>query len=124
MQIKYRVLVFMWLFVVALVLSGCRPIVSKRHAGIPESAVWAGGYDGGAWFNCDVDQDRKVNRCRVYGEQSGELLIQADFRLKRLGRAATRSELRYDSFDYLNRRTIGLENGLILERVEESSNRK
>jgi hypothetical protein len=42
---------------------------AKRPANVPETAVWAGGADGGAYVLCTVDAVLDANRCTVWDVQ-------------------------------------------------------
>lgn len=51
----------------------------ERLSGIPSTAVWAGGPDGGAWFECFVDTSRNANWCTVWDDQSGRVIARTQF---------------------------------------------
>jgi len=54
---------------------GCRPEAHPRPKGIPCAAVWAGGVDGGNFFDCETTSDRKVLKCTVYNESDGSVMM-------------------------------------------------
>jgi hypothetical protein len=89
-----------------------RPLPGHRMS--PPQAVWAGGPDGGSWFVCTVDERVSGDVCTVYEESHGIVLAQGPFRLRRTGRAARTSELRYEFFDG---RSIYLIGGRVLDPV-------
>ncbi len=76
-----------------------RDYTPKRAAGVPESAVWAGGADGGAWIECQVTPNGKSNPCKIWNDQTGALEAMGDFHMEKALRAATEEELRYQGFD-------------------------
>lgn len=64
-----------FLAAVALAACLCGPTAPPRPAVVPSAAVWHGGFDGGAFFLFDPARPDGAHRCRVYGDQSGELLF-------------------------------------------------
>ena len=104
------------LIVVAAVLTGCyRKFPPDRPAGVPSEAIWAGGLDGGSFILCEVDPNRKVNKCTVYNDYTGQIMEHGDFRLKAEDRAARAEELKYAWADWGG--MIGLADGRVLKRV-------
>jgi len=94
--------------------SGCyRSCPPTRPGGVPGSAVWAGGLDGGGWVTCSVEAHSDPNVCTIYDEE-GRTQGPARYRLKKLNRAARTEELR---FTYVTGQAIGLENGLELTQT-------
>ena len=87
---------------IALVFdSGCtsKATAPAKPSGVPPNAVWAGGVDGGSFFECDTDTTHNVNRCLVYNDYTGDVAGGGFFRLADANRAATRDELRFQFFD-------------------------
>src|SRR5690242_1295105 len=84
-----------------------------RPKGIPESANWAGGWDGGSWVDCSTGATEEYNRCQIFDEQ-GVLIFTSGYRLRNLNRAAERTELRYR---YVDGTAILLRGGLVLDPV-------
>ena len=78
--------------------------------GVPSSAQWAGGSDGGGWVTCSDDKYGEHNICTIYDEE-GRTRGPAQYQLRILNRAAQANELRYK---YVTGQTIGLEGGLEL----------
>lgn len=68
---------------------------TRRPSGVPGTAVWAGGADGGAYIKCTVNKDRNVNPCTVWNDYTGQVAESGEFRLARENRAATVAELRF-----------------------------
>ncbi len=66
---------------------------------VPISAVWAGGWDGGNFFECSVDEKHDVDRCLVYNDSSGDVEGGGFFQLKQSHRAAQTGELKFEFFD-------------------------
>ena len=55
----------------------------KRPRNIPLDAVWSGGPDGGAFFQCRAIPHQPLSyHCRVYGN-AGDLQAEAAFRLEK-----------------------------------------
>ena len=86
----------------------------NRPAGVPSSAIWAGGADGGAYVYCTIDPARNVNPCKVWNDYSGELVEAGDYKLTNGNRAAKQSELRVSFPDFGGK--IYLKGGLVLKR--------
>ncbi len=87
--------------VIALIChTGCTSKVTapSRPSVVPSVAVWAGGVDGGSFFECDTDTTHNVNRCLVYNDHTGDVEGGGFFRLADTNRAATRDELRFQFF--------------------------
>lgn len=103
-------LVLMLIWVAAFMSSCYRAYPPKRPEGVPSSAVWAGGLDGGGWVTCSVETNDDQNVCTIYDEE-GRTPGPAKYRLKNLSRAARTEELHYT---YVTGKAIGLENGLEL----------
>ena len=75
-------------FLLLLLLSGCatgKAEPPERPASVPASARWAGGVDGGHWFDCARVPGAPAPRaaCRIYGDQAGHLEAQGEFLLVR-----------------------------------------
>jgi len=105
------------LFITNLSLIGCyRPYPPPIPGGVPASAVWVGGLDGGGWVICSSD-DADYNTCTIYDEE-GRSQGPAKYRLRGLNRAARSNELRYR---YLTGDEIGLEGGLKLIQISKST---
>ena len=75
-----------------------KPTAPARAAGVPPSAVWGGGADGGAWFDCR----RAANgyQCSVYDDYTGELWGRGCFvvRIPPKGNNAGKP-LRFEAYD-------------------------
>jgi hypothetical protein len=98
-------------------LAGCKDARLEpkvRPAGVPATATWVGGADGGAYVECSVDAVRDVNRCGVWNDYTGDGQIE-DYQIVKENRAATKSELRIEFPDPGG--LIYLENGMILKRL-------
>ncbi|HKO20666.1 MAG TPA: hypothetical protein VJU82_17455 [Acidobacteriaceae bacterium] len=95
------------------VLLGCKPKPSepRRPANVPQSAVWAGGIDGGAFIVCIPSTGNEANTCTVYNESTGDVWMSGRYLLKGKQRGATASELHYQAADGRN---INLDHNLIL----------
>lgn len=113
-----RLLSWLCALFVAANLLGCRQHASleprNRPIGVPSTAVWAGGADGGCYVQCSIDKERNVNHCNVWNDFTGELATSGDFRLIDQNRPASQSEL---IFKGAINEFIYLRNGLTLKRV-------
>jgi len=76
---------------------GC---TSNRHRtkpdGIPLSAVWSGGPDGGSYIDCLASEKGESNRCTVYNENTGDVEQSGAFGLNSGRSGASASQLKYD----------------------------
>jgi hypothetical protein len=98
---------------VSVMMIGCyRVYPPARPGGVPSSAVWAGGLDGGGWVTCSNDF-KEYNVCTIYDEE-GWTLGPSRYRLKGSDRPASPNELHYT---YLTGKAIGLEGGLELVQI-------
>lgn len=66
----------------ALLLLGCEPRPPARPSGVPASAIWWGGPDGGMWYDCTDDVASSSNKCSIFFDPGGDLLITARYRLQ------------------------------------------
>jgi len=71
----------------------------QRPSGVPPNAVWAGGTDGGRYFLCTVDEPRNVNPCKVWNDETGQIIANEDFWVSGEDRAANSAELKYGWYD-------------------------
>ena len=94
---------------------GARLEPRTRPAGVPSTAIWVGGGDGGAYVQCSTDAVHDVNRCGVWNDFTGGLVESGEYRLVREKRAATESELRITFPDFNG--LIYLEDVRILKRL-------
>ncbi len=68
-----------------LVLFSCNnlkneSIAPNRIDTIPETAFWAGGLDGGNWYNVESIHSHKNNAIiSIFNEQNGELIVSKRF---------------------------------------------
>jgi len=87
--------------ILPFVQTGCTSKVTAppRPSSVPTSATWAGGVDGGSFFECDTDTTNNINRCLVYNDHTGDVAGGGFFRLADTNRAATHDELRFQFFD-------------------------
>ena len=102
------------------VVAGCRSTVSapSRPATVPLSAIWSGGKDGGAWYDCSFTVGESTNLCAIYSER-GVLWFRASYEIKGQHRAATKEEFRDPGIDYIPHATeIYLSGSKTLEAVK------
>jgi len=112
---KFRLLV-VFLSVTSAISAGCKQQAPSRPKGVPASAVWAGGVDGGAFFECAPSRQGEPNTCTVYNDRTGEVYMKGKFVLAGQSRGAKADELKYDSADG-NR--IYLEHDLVLSPLPQ-----
>ena len=88
-------------FLSASALISCKMEVTVpvRLPSIPETAVWAGGLDGGAWMECLVDMEKDANWCTVWNDYSGTVRARTYFILSETGEPLPENEMIYASFD-------------------------
>jgi hypothetical protein len=98
-EMKQLLIALVWL--IALALSACtsKATAPSKPSLVPIAAVWAGGVDGGSFFECDVDTEQNVNRCLVYNDHTGDVEGGGFFQLSGVHRAARLDELKYRFFD-------------------------
>jgi hypothetical protein len=92
-------------------LSGCkRPAtLRERPSSVPQTAIWSGGGDGGAWFDCKQNSSAHTTDCAIYSDRDGTLLIRARYQLAGTKRGATVEEFRDPYIDRIpNATTIYL----------------
>jgi len=111
----FRVLL-LFIISISVLLFGCRQHGPTRPAGVPVAAVWAGGADGGAFFNCAPSQNGGPNLCTVYSDSTGAIYMSGKFILQGQARGARSDELKYASADG---KRIYLEHNLVLTPISD-----
>jgi hypothetical protein len=81
--------------VALLILVGGCSRSPHRPSTVPERAVWI----DGAFVECWIEEASHANRCTIYDEKSGEILLAGLFVLTGSGREAEQGDLRYQAFD-------------------------
>jgi hypothetical protein len=108
------------LILILITLSACSSQENwepkQRPPGVPVSAIWAGGPDGGSYIWCDLDAARDVNTCTVWNDFTGGVVESGEYRLLRQRRAATKEELQFRWADRGG--WIGLMDGKILDNLD------
>ena len=100
----------------ALALSACQcDYTPERLPSIPETAVWAGGADGGAWIECFLDMEKSANWCTVWDDRNGHVRARTFYVLRDTGEPVTETELKYLSFSGVE---IELADGRLLEPLK------
>ena len=77
-----------------VVLCGCGR-TQHRPSNVPASAVWV----DGTFIDCSIEGPSHANRCTIYDDKSGQVLLAGLFVLSGAGREARPSDLRYEAFD-------------------------
>jgi hypothetical protein len=80
----------------SVLLLGCNKTnAPTRPNGVPASAVWAGGVDGGAFIDCSPSRNGEPNPCTVYNDSVGDVDISGRFVVKGQRRGVTAEQLKY-----------------------------
>jgi len=88
-----------------------------RPAGVPNSAVWVGGPDGGAFIDCAASRNEGPNACTVYDEPTGEVWMSGGFALEGWQLGVPAQQLKYAGVEGSN---IYLVDGSVLVPVPPS----
>jgi len=75
-------------------LCGCSKS-PHRPSDVPAGAVWV----DGAFIDCSIEETSRANRCTIYDDRSGAVLLAGLFVLSGAGREAQQRDLRYQAFD-------------------------
>jgi hypothetical protein len=86
------------MFLIVGLLAGAQH-APARPSGVPASAVWVGGADGGAFFDCVPSYSGEPNPCTVYNDGNGDVYMSGKFVLEGQGRGATANELKFEDAD-------------------------
>ena len=101
------------LVAVALASISCeREAVHRRPTGVPESAIWAGGVDGGAFIECVLPASSRTNACTVYSDLTGDVWMSGAFALR--GSASNNLKV-VPQFTFTDGTSIHLSDGSVLE---------
>lgn len=117
-----RALLVLVLLSMAFLWSACRrrAIPPPRPEGVPNTAVWAGGVDGGSFIRCSFESGDSLNRCSVYNDYTGRLEAQGPFKISGPSRAEDFNRFAYSAFDG---KRIYLKDGSVLTPVAEGEER-
>jgi len=74
-------LIFLAFLFFYIAMSNAETVVPQKHNNIPSSAVWSGGPDGGAWYDCKKIEKFEYS-CTIYNEYTGDVEDKGEFRLK------------------------------------------
>ena len=89
-----------WTLALAVFVGACAgPTAPPRAQGVPLSAVWAGGVDGGAWIDCRKGEGDGLFRCEVYDDFTAARVAEGLFRLEGVAADGSSATLRYSAFD-------------------------
>lgn len=67
----------------------------RRPSPVPESAVWI----DGTFVECKIEEASRANRCTIYDDKSGNVLLAGLFVLTGSGREAKQADLTFQAFD-------------------------
>lgn len=80
-----------------ILLLGCDKVhAPARPSGVPASAVWAGGVDGGAFIDCSPSWNGEPNPCTVYNDSVGDIDISGRFVIEGQKKGASANQLKYN----------------------------
>jgi hypothetical protein len=99
------------LLTIAAGTCGCSRLASAppRPDGVPVSAVWVGGTDGGVFVVCDSPESGvDVYPCTVFNDGTGDVLMSGRFAVKTTHPGPAVRDLKYSAYDG---RDILLQNG-------------
>lgn len=69
-------------FFLVFLLVNCGTNKRTKPKDIPETAFWAGGVDGGQWYQIDsIDMQNNTILCKIYNDNNGELVADRKFKL-------------------------------------------
>jgi hypothetical protein len=69
-------------FLLLFLFTSCGTNKPAKIKGIPETAFWAGGVDGGQWYQVDsIDKQNNTIVCKIYNDNNGELVANRKFKL-------------------------------------------
>ncbi|MGD0860532.1 MAG: hypothetical protein ABR912_14620 [Terracidiphilus sp.] len=105
------VMALLVLFLGAALILGCKSKEVPRPLGLPPSAIWAGGEDGGSFIDCTPSRSGEPNDCTVYDERGDVYMKRGKYIVQGSNRGARSDELRYKYADGIH---IGLEKGITL----------
>ena len=90
------------LLAICTAAAGCEhdPQPKERPHDVPPTAVWAGGPDGGAYFNCSTGGT--ANQCTIWSDSTGDVVNSGRFTLENKNRGATSAELQFHGTDGRN----------------------
>jgi hypothetical protein len=66
----------------------------RRPSTVPETAVWI----DGTFIECTIEEASRANRCTIYDDKSGSVLLAGLFVLTGSGREAKQPDLRFQAF--------------------------
>ncbi len=129
---------FISIVLVMVVLYGCSKseIEKTKLDNVPDSAIWAGGVDGGNWFYCQEYDEAYKYKCTVYNDYNGAILAVGDFlfRKKQWSKekrdviyfdVESRQEIEYSFFDgttiFLKKDFVLVPDGIIDYPFDENS---
>lgn len=73
------------ILILALLFNNCstKPLMPpERIEGIPVSAVWHGGRDGGYWFDVTEIKSGPIYRIKIYNDVTGKLLWNNNYKIE------------------------------------------
>jgi hypothetical protein len=89
----------------------------ERPKTVPKSAVWAGGIDGGYWFDLvEFEMKPKEFKFIIYNESTGDIYLQDSFVITDNCKKIPLNILVLDEINYYANSQIVLKNGCILNQ--------
>ena len=76
---------FIFLPIIVMSCNSSKMQIPKRPLNVPITAMWAGGVDGGHWFDCMPDSsDPFTYICSIYNENTGSTISKGKYLLRSL----------------------------------------
>ena len=101
----YRLLLLNLVILTGTIGCSHRQSPAMRPNGVPESAVWVGGADGGAFIDCTYLAATRLDFCTVYNDGTGDVWMKGTFHLHGTDHGIPLSP---SDYDYADGRAIGL----------------
>lgn len=74
----------------------------ERPTGVPSSAIWVGGSDGGVFIDCTVSRRGEPNHCTIYNDGTGDIDFSGKFVIRGINRGANATLLKFQGSDGRN----------------------
>lgn len=71
-----------------------------RPKGLPDSAVWSGGLDGGSYIDCYYNKQTERDDCTIYNDYTGNVMGSGSYVLEGQTHGAKPDQLKYAGTDW------------------------
>jgi hypothetical protein len=102
MRNRIRLTALVFILLVLASACGCSrgENVPPRPKGVPKSAEWVGGPDGGVFIVCEsAETDISAKACTVFSEGTGDVLMSGHFVIRNKGSQVAVRDLKYSAYD-------------------------